>query len=241
MHKSLKYICVAAIALYFTIPECIAQSGTYYTVRDFEAWSSVGLKFKIDKKWSLSFEEQLRLRDDASNVDIYFSELGLNYKLDKHFGFGLAGRFIRDNDDQGKIQGYENHFRWNADVLYKHKINRFDLKYRVRYQSKDELGVANTVNDPRTNTVRFKFGADYNFKDWKFDPEFSSEIFKKTESDEGFNKFRLTLGTTYETKKIGDFGVFYRMEKELTGLYPKTTNIAGLKYRYTIKRKKNDK
>ncbi len=218
-----------------------AQSGTYYTVQDFEFWSAVELKYKIDKKWSLTLAEQLRLRDDASNVDIYFTELGLNYNIDKHFGLGLNGRFIRDNDDVGKVQGYENHFRWNIDGRYKHKIDRFDLKYRLRFQSKNELGLAASQTEPASNTVRFKFGTDYNFKSWKLDPEFSTEIFKGMDSDDPLDKIRFTLGTTYQTKSYGDFGAFFRLEKELKSSYPKTTNIVGFKYRYTLKRKKNDK
>ncbi len=240
MIKLLKYACIA-FATFFLVPESMAQTGTYYTVRDLEMWSSVGLKYKFDKKLSLSFEQQLRLRDDVSNVDIYFSELGLNYKFNKQLSFGLAGRFIRDNDDVGKIQGYENHFRWNADLGYQHKVSYFDFSYRFRYQSKNELGISELEGDLLTNVVRFKYGVDYNFKKWKFDPEFSTEIFREIQPDSEFDKIRFTLGTTYKTKNIGDFGAFYRMEKELTGLYPKTTNIVGLKYRYTLKRKKDEK
>ena len=239
MHKLLKCTFVIALALYFTVPESFAQSGQNYSDSDLEVWTSVGLKYKIDKKWSVNYEEQLRLRDDASNVDIYFSELGFNYKINKHVDFGLAGRFIRENDDKGKIQGYENHFRWHADVTYEHEVNKFDLSYRILYHSKDELGVPSNVVDMQKNTVRFKFGADYKFKNWKLDPEFSSEIFNRVRPSDGFEKIRFTLGTTYKTKNMGDFSAFYRLEKELTDQSPKTTNIAGLKYRYTIKRKKN--
>ncbi|MFT5725194.1 MAG: hypothetical protein ACI9JN_002318 [Bacteroidia bacterium] len=240
MHNHLKALIILGLVVLCCTPVSIAQSGTYVTVRDLEAWSSLQLKYKIDKKWSVSLEEQLRLRDDASNVDIYFSELGLNYKMSKKFALGFGARFIRDNDDVGKIQGYENHFRWNTDAMYKHKLDAFNFKYRLRYQSKNELGITKAAGDLPTNTVRFKFGTDYNFKSWKFDPEFSTEIFNKLQPNEGFDKIRFTLGTTYKTKKIGDFGAYFRMENELTGTNPKTTNIIGFKYKYTLKRKKNE-
>jgi hypothetical protein len=241
MNNNLKILAVLGLLIGFGTPRLFAQSGTYHTVQDLEFWSSIQLKYKIDKKWSLGLEEQLRLRDDASNIDIYFTELSLNYKPNKHFGFGLNGRFIRDNDDVGKIQGYENHFRWNADMSYKHKIDRFDLKYRFRYQSKNELGITELQGDIPKNVIRLKFGVNYNIKNWKLDPEFATEVFNEVQPDKELDKIRFTIGTTFETKSIGDFGAFYRMEKELTGLYPKTTNIVGLKYRYTLKRKKNEK
>ena len=241
MTKHLKNLFACMILLSIGLPLAIAQSGTYYTVQDFQFWSAVELKYKASKKLSLTLEQQLRLRDDASNVDIYFTELGLGYKIDKHFGLGLNGRFIRDNDDQGKIQGYENHFRWNIDGSYKHDIKRLDLKYRLRFQSKNEMGLAADQQEPATSTARLKVGADYNFKSWKLDPEFSTEIFDQLGSDDQFDKIRFTLGTTYQTKSYADFSAFFRMEKELKSLYPKTTNIVGFKYRYTLKRKKNEK
>lgn len=229
--------CVAVIA---TSTFATAQTGTYYTVQDLEFWSSVEFKYKYSKKWSFSLEEQLRLRDNASNVDIYFTELGLNYKLNKHFNAGFNGRFIYDNDDVGKIQGYENHFRWNADLSYSHSAGDFDFDYRLRYQSKNELGISELDGDIPRNVFRFKYGVDYNFKSWKLDPEFSAEIFNEVQPDNEFDKIRFTLGTSYKTKNYGDFGAFFRMEKELTGLYPKTTNIVGLKYKYTLKRKNDE-
>ncbi len=241
MSNAIKNIIFIGITVCCLAPLANAQSGgAYYTVRDLESWSSLELKYKYSKKLSLYFEEQLRLKDNASIVDQYFSELGFSYKLNKHYTFGFAGRWLSNNDTKGNIQGYENHFRWNTDLSYKHKLDEFSFKYRVRYQSKNELGISSDQGDLLNNTVRFKFGADYNIKKWKLDPEFSTEIFNRLQPSDGFDKLRFTIGTSYNTKNIGEFGAFYRMEQDLIGLYPKTTNIIGLKYGYTIKRKNNE-
>jgi hypothetical protein len=56
-------------------------------------------------------------------------------------------------------------------------------------------------------------------------------------NSEGFYRMRFTVGTTYKFKKAGDLGAFYRIEKELQGDYRKTTNIIGVQYQYTLKRK----
>lgn len=215
-----------------------AQDGEYHTIRDFETWTSATLNYKVNKKLKLSLNEQLRLKDNSSTIDAYFTQFTVKYDLIKGFNLGLGARYIRKNDDQGKVQGYENHFRWQTDLTYKHKLNRFTLKYRARYQNKDELGI--TTDSVKTN-FRLKMSSTYNIKDWKLDPTLSGELFNGLSSNEGFNKFRLTLGTKYSTKNAGEFGLFYRMEKELIGENPKTTNIMGLKYAYTIKRKKNAK
>lgn len=216
------------------VPQAKAQDGNYYTVRDFEVWSAAKFKYKINKDWSIGLEQQLRLKDDASTIDQYFSELELKRNLGKHFTAAFAGRYIRNNDTKGGKQGYENHFRWNTDLAYDHDINRFNLKYRLRYQARNEMA----VEDISQKTIRFKFESEYNIKKWQLDPVFSAEIFNGLTGNEGFNKIRFTLGTEYKTKKMGEISTFYRMEKELIGVYPKTTNILGIGYQYTLKNKK---
>ncbi len=210
----------------------IAQSTV--TVRDFETWSALALNYKLNKKVTLGLEEQLRLKDNSSVIDQYFTEVTGKYKLINGLSPGLGLRYIRENDNVGKVQGYENHLRWNFDLGYKHSIKKIALKYRLRYQSKSELGVDAAELD---NTVRLKIGLGYNIKDWKLDPWVSGEIFNTVGSESDLKKYRLTLKTEYKTKNIGSFGAFYRLEQQLNKANPKTTNIAGFKYTYALERK----
>lgn len=217
-----------------------SQKVTQKQVRDLEIWSAATIKWEAAKKLTFELEEQLRLKEDASELDIYFTELGTYYKVNKHFGVGIGGRYITENDNKGKKQGNRNHFRYHVDLTYKHKIKRFGLKYRIRYQSKNELGISKEEGDYANTNLRFKTALSYNIKKTKWTPTIAGEIFRKKEGEEPveFNKFRLTTALGYTIKKIGKISLFYRMEKELNNNYPKTTNIMGFKYSYTIKRKK---
>lgn len=216
----------------------LAQNGTYETIRDLESWTSAKLKYRHSNKLDFSLEQQLRLKDDASTVDQYFTEFTVGYDILKPLNLAVGARYVKENDNVGKIQGYETHFRWNTDLTYKHSIERFDLKYRLRYQNKDELNVTELEGDTATQTARLKVGMDYNIRNWKFDPNLSAEIFNRLSNNEGFNRIRLTLGTSYAFKKAGELGAFYRYEKQLMAENPKTTNIIGIKYQYTLKRDK---
>jgi len=168
-----------------------AQDGTYYTVRDLESWTSAQFKYKPSKKWTISFQEQLRLKDNSSTVSEFFTQGSIKRNLENKFSVGLGLRYIRENDNEGKVQGYENHLRWNADLGYKHSLERFKLKYRLRYQSKNEMG----TNDIATKTIRLKAAVGYNIKNWKLDPEVSGEFFSRTNSISEPVKYRLTIGT----------------------------------------------
>lgn len=204
---------------------------------DLESWNSLGLEYKLNKKWSFELEEQLRLDENISEIAEYFTQLETRYSITKKFDIGLGLRYIRENDNEGNVQGYENHFRYNVDALYKHKINDFTLKYRLRYQNKNELGVSSTDGDYAKQYLRLKAAVEYNFKNWKLDPKFAAEIFNRFENGDvdQYNKYRLTLGTDYKIKNFGKLGIFYRIEKDINVAIPETTNIIGLKYTYTIK------
>ena len=207
------------------------------TDSDWASWNTIGVEYKLNKKWSFALEEQVRLKENISVVDNYFTQLSADYKLFKGFKLGAGVRYIRDNDNQGNIQGYENHFRFQVDAMYKHEINDFKIGYRLRYQNKNELGVSYDEGDYANQNIRFKTSLEYNIKNWKLDPKFSAEIFNRFQEgkENGFNKYRLTLGTDYKMKNFGKLGVFYRFEKELNVDFPETKNIIGLNYTYTFK------
>jgi len=204
---------------------------------DWVSWNTLGVNYKVEK-WSFGLEEQFRYKENFSQVDSYFTQLEVGYKLFKGFKLGAGARYIRNNDNVGSIQGYENFFRFQFDGTYKHQINNLEIEYRFRYQNKNELGVSTDDGDYPTHTFRLKTSFEYNFKNWKLDPKFSAEIFNRfqeKEDDNGYSKYRLTLGTDYKLKKMGKIGLFYRFEKELNVDLPDIKNIIGLKYIYSFK------
>ncbi|MDY0103390.1 MAG: DUF2490 domain-containing protein [Lentimicrobium sp.] len=214
-----------------------AQEGTYVEVRDIETWSSVGLQLKLNKKWEFGLREQMQLKSNSTMIDSYFTNIDVKYVGLKRWELGGGFRFLRENDTKGTIQGFENHTRYHLDLSYKHTLNRMDFVYRLRYQNKNELGVGEEEGDFANRHLRLKAGVGYNFKDWKLDPKFSTEIYRHYEHGEenGFDKIRFTIGTDYKIKKAGEIELFYRIEKDLGISYPKTTHIFGLSYRYTFK------
>lgn len=197
------------------------------------AWSSVGGKYKLDKNWELGLSGNLRLKDNLKAIDNYFPEFTVTRKVYKGLKLGIGFRYIRNNDDEGKIQGYENYFRIQTDLSYKHKINNFTINYRIRYQNKNELG----VSDYAVNRFRFKVGSKYNVKKWPLDPELSFELFNRFGKDinTDFDKYRVRLGTSYKLKKIGKIKLFYQLEKDIIGKNQSKTNVVGLSYTYTFK------
>jgi hypothetical protein len=204
-------------------------------------WNSVGVKYSPIKRLHIGLEQHLRLKENASVTDEYFTEVNLGYEIIKDFEISGGARFIRKNDNVGKKQGYENHFRYNIDVSFKHDIKRFTLSYRFRYQNKKEQDVAEDEENIAKENIRFKVGLGYNIKKWPLDPKLSFESYSNLEEVQqvrelGLNKFRITFGTSYNLKKFGKFGVFYRLQENIiSNLSNEKTKIIGLKYSYSIK------
>lgn len=208
------------------------------TESDLASWTSVQLGYEVDDNWDLGLEGQLRLKTNISTIDEYFTEFSARRKLFKGFRLGLALRYIRENDDRGNIQGYENHFRFHLDANFKHRMGAIRLGYRLRYQNKNELGISPEEGDFAVNRLRFKTGLEYKIKNWPLDPELTAELFsrfEKTESTE-LDKYRISLRTSYNLKKAGSLGVYYRVEGSIGKETPEYQHIIGLKYKYVFSR-----
>lgn len=211
--------------------------------KDFALWNSIGIKYSPIKRLTLGVEQHYRLKEDASATDEYFTEVYAGFKLIKGLTIGGAMRFIRENDNVGKIQGYEKHFRYNLDLAYKLKVlKRFDMAFRLRYQNKRELDLADDVEDIRGETLRFKTAFEYNIRKWPLDPEFAVELFNRKGDGaffiEQFNsRYRLTWGTSYNLNKFGKFGIYFRYQENTRVDNDFQTKILGLNYSYTIKGK----
>jgi hypothetical protein len=213
-----------------------AQKIQTEVVRDLESWNSVGLAYKPTKKWAFELNQQIRFKQDASVIGAYFTEFETAYSITKNWEIAGGFRYIRENDNKGKIQGYNSLYRYQFDLKYQHDIKRFTLGYRLRYQSKSQMGVSASDLDAPTQNIRFKLDAEYNIKGSNFTPSIAVDFFNSViESNLNLSKYRTTTGVDYKFKKLGKLGLFYLIDKQLRTDYPKTTHIISLKYLYTIK------
>lgn len=200
---------------------------------DFNLWSSLRFDYKINKKLKIGVEEQLRLKENSSVIDNYFTEFHLDYELHKYFEISGAYRFTKSHDNKGKIHGYENQYRYNFDATVKHDIGRGDAAFRSRYQNKNDFGEI----ENSSQQLRYKATYNYNINHWKFDPKLSFELFQVIQSEEnsGFQKYRIGTGTSYDIKNLGEIEVYYNFQKGLNTNTSEVTHILGLGYKYTLK------
>ena len=222
---------IVVISLLFCLKGVLCDGAFYQkktkVINDFESWSSAGFTYKPIKKLTLSIEQNIRLKENSSSIEKYFTQLSADHKLFKSFEIGIGYRFVRTQDDKSLPESnYEHSDRLNLDVSYKNDIKRFSYGVRSRYQIKKDDNSSN-------ETLRFKTEIGYNFKKWKLDPEFSSEIFYR--KNESFNNYRLTLSTNIDIDKDSSIKLFVLYENELNEQYPKSTYVAGFSFTHRLK------
>ncbi len=224
------------IVFFFSVFSLISTSLFSQENNDLASWTSLKLGYEVDDNWDLGLEGQLRLKSNISTVDEYFTEFSVRRKLFKGFRLGVGLRYIRENDDRGRVQGYEDHFRFHIDADFKHKLGNIRLGYRLRYQNKRELGLSEDQENFAVSRLRFKTGLEYKIKNWPLDPELAAELFSRFEKreDTELDKYRITIGTSYSFKKAGDLGVYYRLESGIGNENTDNQHIIGLKYKCTF-------
>ena len=98
---------------------------------DFQWWPLMNISQK-GNHYKLFTEEQLRLRDKASELYIVYSDIGIHYLAGQSFAFGPVYRpFL-------SIEGTD--YKWNhyllLDAEVKKNMSSFLFSYRMRYQWK---------------------------------------------------------------------------------------------------------
>lgn len=211
-----------------------AQTENLVLVRDLESWSKVGISKQFGENFKMKLYQEMRLNNNSSALDQLNTDLSAGLKVNKWIGFGAGMRYIYRKSGSGD---FENHLRFNFDLNAQHEWNRFTFDYRLRYQFRNELGYSRDEGDFLLNGERLKAGFEYDIKKLKLDPIFSIEIFRQSGKYilPSFNKIRFTLGTEYKIKKIGELGMFYRIERELGVSYPMTTHIIGANFTFKLK------
>ncbi len=236
IHK--RYRRVLFLFALFTVLSNRTKAQTEYdtiVVADLESWTSAEFKYKFNSKFDFDIAQNLRLKKNSSQLERTFTQVGFNFKPNKNFKFGIGYRFIWEQ----KSSSIQTEHRWNVDGAYKFEVGELSGQTRIRFQNGKEFPLSENFADKH---LRLKLKLDYNIKNWKLDPEFSSEIFRAVgnESTKNFDKVRFTLGTDYKFNKQHSISIFYGIEKDLNETYPKTTYLVGIGYKFTLKNKSNE-
>jgi hypothetical protein len=199
---------------------------------DFGMWNTVSINKSLNSKLGLGIDQELRLRDNCTTINLVYTNFGVNYKVNNWFKVALVYRFIDKHKDD---------FTWGVrhrvftDLTFKAKPGNFALSYRARFQM-EWRGVgydASLGNAPEVflrNQVKCAYKGAGNFE-----PYAGIEIRWQIQNPripyhEAIDRGRYFGGVNYEINKHNTVGTYFLLQKEINVIDRQTLYIWGLEY-----------
>ena len=120
--KIITFICL----LLLSILPCYSQQSN-----DAGLWATITVQHALTKRINLVIDEELRLRENFQRINLFYTNIGIDYKLNKFIKISPTYRAIQKKQLQGI---YSFRHRLMLDVTIKRKMQKISLSERVRYQ-----------------------------------------------------------------------------------------------------------
>ncbi len=228
------------IALLFLISfgffyESHAQT-TDDATNDAGLWCTFNVEKNLSQKFSLFITQEYRVRENFSQHNLFYTDLGASYKAANFIKISLSYRCIEKFIEDDAIS-----FRHRAslDVLLKKKAGPLGFAFRQRLQSEyrnlhsSELGAI-----PEWYT-RSKLTIKYDL-DKPLTPYVACELRyqinnpRSVETNNLWHRVRYIVGLDYKKSDRNTFGVYYLIQKEWNVSVPQNLYILGLEYTITL-------
>ncbi len=164
------------------------------------SWNIINVNLKINKKWNVFAETQLRSLSFYDEFHYYEVKTGGSYKIDKQFsatsGFGSYNTYNEGGDFKNPIQNKE--IRTWAQINMKQKTGIINFEHRYRAEQR-------FTNNGFKNRFRYRLGAiipinNPELKEKTLYLNIWNELFF-TNREPFFERNRLLIGFGYEFNK----------------------------------------
>lgn len=201
--------------------------------KDLGLWSTLTIEKSITEKLDFSIDEEFRLKENLSRLNLFYTNIGLNYKLNKTIKTSLIYRHVQKAQDQGYFN-YKQRIMF--DVIYKRKVYTLNFAYRSRFQGELSSPGASETGLVPEYYWRHKF--DFKLKTkTKFTPYLGNESRLQLQNPRvnenpgfRFDRTRFYLGADYALSKNQKLGVYYLMQNDYGFNNPVTQFIIGVEY-----------
>ena len=225
---------------------CLAGFGNCHaqTQPDAGMWNTFSLEKEITKKFSVGVDEELRLRDNLGQLNLLYTNLGVNYKPIKGIKLAFTYRLIEKYIGENIPFSFRD--RLMLDASYKYKIDNWAFSYRARFQAEVRDYYSSRKGKIPEWYWRNKFEIKYDLTK-KYEPYIGTEIRYQIKdprnpiSNEGWHRIRAFAGVDYNINKNNSFGIYYLIQTEFGVVNPQNLYILGLQYSLTLPYSKKEK
>jgi hypothetical protein len=211
---------------------CFSSHFISAQTEDLGSWMTFSVDKGIFGKLDFNFDQELRLKDNISDVNLLYTNLGISYKFNKYFRLATVYRMI-DKHKGDNTYGIRN--RFYTDLIFKYKIGKFTLGYRARFQGEwRKSGYYSDLGNVPEVFLRNLFKVSYKLGE-KWSPYVATELRWQIQNPRlpwgnGFDRTRFYVGTSYEINKTLSAGTYFLLQKEWNVNDPQTLYIIGLEF-----------
>lgn len=200
-------------------------------------WTTFSADFGLNKKTSIIFAEELRIRENYSRLNLFYTNIGLEYALNKYIKTSLVYRPIQKYLDDNTFSN-RHRLMWDASVKYKIKKFSFSYRHRLQVEAKNiqssELG--HVPEWYSRNKVEIGYQATK-----KLAPYFSIEMRYQLADPRlitayhEWDRVRYQMGVDYKLNGFSKMGVYYLIQKLFNVNSSEYLYITGLEYSISLK------
>lgn len=224
------------IAILFLFSIGITSNSFAQATEDAGLWCTFNLEKNINQKFTLFLTEEYRVRENFSQTNLFYTDLGLSYKPADFIKISLSYRcvekFIEDNAISFRHRGM-------LDIALKRKFGNFAISYRQRIQAEVRNVYSSEIGNLPEWYSRNKFQIKYDF-DKPVTPYVATELRyqisnpRSIETDKAWHRCRVFAGLDYKKNDRNTFGLFYMIQREWNVSAPQNLYILGLEYTLTL-------
>jgi hypothetical protein len=211
--------------------KAIAQQNSSRPVyADAGLWNTLNINYKLNRKWGLLFTQEFRIRENYSRLNLFYTNLGVNYALAKNIKLGLVYRHIDKYLEDGSFS-FRNRIMFDAG--YKFEKSKFTASYRHRLQLEWRDFYSSYFGKSPEVFSRNKFEVSYDITP-KLSPNISSEFRiqftdpRNNDDDDNISRNRTIFGLDYAYSPKVKYGIYYLYQAEFNTVTPQIINIIGL-------------
>ncbi len=205
-------------------------------VNDAGLWTTINVEKKIKKNLSVFFTEEYRLKENFTQTNLFYTELGIEMRplnfLKVSFAYRMVEKQIIDNP-------YSYRHRMMLNITFKQKVGNFSLSYRQRLQTEVRNVYSSAKGSVPEWYSRNKFEVKYDLHKPVtpyIGAEFRYQINdpRNNESNGLWHRNRYFAGLDYKINDKHSFGFYYLIQNEYNVSAPENLYIIGLEYSLTL-------
>lgn len=212
---------------------------TAQIAKDAGMWNTLTIQHAFSKKINVVIDQEFRLRENYQRINLFYTNVGIDYKINKNLKISPTIRFIQKKMLNGN---YSFRNRFMLDVTAKKKfLNKWTISERVRYQI--EVADYNTSEKGKLSEQFLRLKTDLKYQiNKKIEPFYSIEFRYQIRDPKGqgpkynnqFHRVRNVLGAEYKHNDRHSFNVYYLYQTEFNINTPESIYILGVGYTITI-------